>query len=68
MARHHSGSHVGIVVEYTHQDMCPAYGKMCAGCGKMGHFKKVCCSKRSREVNEIEVETSQETAKAKLKQ
>ena len=25
---------------------CPAYGKMCTGCGKMGHFKKVCRSKR----------------------
>ena len=24
---------------------CPAYGKRCAGCGKMGHFKKVCYSR-----------------------
>ena len=23
---------------------CQAYGKMCAGCGKMGHFRKVCQS------------------------
>ena len=24
---------------------CPVYGKMCMGCGKMGHFKKVCHSR-----------------------
>ena len=39
---------------------CPAYGKTCVGCGKTGHFKIVCCSRRSRAVNEIEVEMAQE--------
>ena len=28
---------------------CPAYGKMCVGCGKTRHFKKVCQSRRDRE-------------------
>ena len=32
----------------------------------MGHFKKVCCSKRSRAVNEIEVETSQEYSEGEI--
>ena len=45
---------------------CPAYGKMCVGCGKMGHFKKVCCSRRSRTVNKIEVETAQEYSEGKI--
>ena len=36
---------------------CPAYGKMCTGCGKMGHFKKVCRHRRDRTVHEVEVET-----------
>ena len=35
---------------------CPAYGKMCAGCRKMGHFKKVCRSRRDHAVHEVEVE------------
>ena len=39
---------------------CPAYGRMCAECSKVGHFKRVCCSKRSRVVNEMEQERSQE--------
>ena len=39
---------------------CPAYGKMCAGCSKMGHFKKVCWSRRERAMNELEVEEVQE--------
>ena len=38
---------------------CPAYGKMCAGCGKTGHFKKVCHSRRDQAVNELELEASQ---------
>ena len=45
---------------------CPTYGKMCVGFGNTGHFKKVCCSKRSRVVNEIELETSQEYSKGKI--
>ena len=32
----------------------------------MGHFKKVCHSRRSRVVKEIEVETSQEFSKGKI--
>ena len=34
---------------------CPAYGKTCTRCGKMGHFKKVCLSRRDRSVHELEV-------------
>ena len=31
--------------EYIHQlRQCPAYGKMCAECSKVGHFRKVCHS------------------------
>ena len=45
---------------------CPEYGKMCVECGKMGHFKKVCHSKRSRVVNKIEIETSQEYGKGEI--
>ena len=40
---------------------CLAYGKICVGCGKIGHFKKVCHSRRERAVNETEVETSQDS-------
>ena len=32
----------------------------------MGHFKKVCHSKRSRAVNKIELETSQEYSKGEI--
>ena len=39
---------------------CPAYGKMCAGCSKLGHFKKVCQSRKDCAVHEVEVEVSQE--------
>ena len=45
---------------------CLLYGKMCVGFGKMGHFKKVCHSKNSRAVNELELETSQEYSKGKI--
>ena len=45
---------------------CPAYGKMCVECGKMGHFKKVCPSRRRRVVNEIGVETSQEYSEGEI--
>ena len=30
---------------------CTAYGKTCAGCGKTGHLKKACCSRRERAIN-----------------
>ena len=39
---------------------CPAYGKACASCGKMGHFKKVCMSKRNHAVHEVEIEVMPE--------
>ena len=39
---------------------CPAYGKTCAGCRKMGHFKKVCRSRRDQMVHEVEIEMAQE--------
>ena len=45
---------------------CPAYGKTCAGCGKMGHFKKVCQSRRDRAVHELEVEVVQEIDEGKI--
>ena len=45
---------------------CPAYGKTYTGCGKMGHFKKVCQSRRERAVNELEVEEVNETNDGKI--
>ena len=40
---------------------CPVYGKMCAGCRKMDHFRKVCRSKRDHVVLEVEVKMVQES-------
>ena len=37
-----------------------AYGKMCAACGKTGHFRKVCRSKRIYTVHEVEIEMGQD--------
>ena len=45
---------------------CPAYGKMCTGCRKNGHFRKVCQSKRDHVVHELEVEVAQEMHDAKI--
>ena len=39
---------------------------MCVGYGKMGHFKKVYHSKRSRMVNEMEQKMSQEYSEGKI--
>ena len=39
---------------------CPIYGKMCANYGKMGHFKKVCWSRKDHTVHEVGVEMAQE--------
>ena len=39
---------------------CPGYGKMCTGCSKLGHFKKVCWSRKDHAVHEVEVEVSWE--------
>ena len=40
---------------------CLAYGKTCAGCAKTRHFKKVCCSRKERAVNKIEIYMSQDS-------
>ena len=40
---------------------CPAYGKTCARCKKMGHFRKVCRSKRDHEVHEVEAKMVQDS-------
>ena len=42
---------------------CLAYGKTCTSCGKMGHFKKVCQSRKDHAVHEVGVEMSQEEDK-----
>ena len=39
---------------------------MCVGCGKTGHFKKVCQSRRDKAVNELEFEESQEGNKDEI--
>ena len=49
-----------------HQGQCPVYGKMCMGCGKTGHFRKVCRSKRDCAVHELEAEVAQETCEAEI--
>ena len=38
---------------------CPAYEKKCTDCGKIGHFRGECRSKRTRAVNEVEHEAAQ---------
>ena len=45
---------------------CLAYSMMCMCCGKTGHFKKVCRSRRDRAVNELEIEESQEGIKGEI--
>ena len=45
---------------------CLAYGKMSTGCGKMGHFKKVCQSRKDCIVHEVEVDLSKEEGKIEL--
>ena len=42
---------------------CPVYGKMCTGCRKIGHFKKVSQSREDCMVHEVEVEECQEECK-----
>ena len=41
---------------------CPAYGKTCIECSKIGHFRVVCRSKRARAMNEVEQEAVQDIA------
>ena len=45
---------------------CPAYGKICVGCGKMGHFKKVCQSRIERAMNKLEAEEVQEVSEGEI--
>ena len=45
---------------------CLAYGKTCMGCGKLGHFKKVCQSRKDCTVHEVEVDVSQEEGKIEV--
>ena len=40
---------------------CSAYGKMCSACGKTGHFRKVCRSKRNHVVHEVEIDMEPES-------
>ena len=39
---------------------CLEHGKTCASCRKMGHFKKVCWSRKDHAVHEVGVELAQE--------
>ena len=39
---------------------------MCDGCRKMGHFRKVCWSKKDTTVHELEVEGVQETQEGEI--
>ena len=45
---------------------CLAYGKMCAGCSKTRHFKKVCQSRRARAMNELEIKELQEGSEEEI--
>ena len=41
---------------------CPAYGKRCTDCSKIGHFRVICRIRRTQSVNEVEQEASQDSA------
>ena len=58
LSRYCSGIHV--------PQQCPAYGKMCAGCWKTGHFRKVCWSKKDHVVHELEVKGAQEAQEGEI--
>ena len=55
-----------VLWQITHVEQCLAYGKTCVDCGKTGHFKKACHSRRERAVNEIEVEVPQEYSEGEI--
>ena len=46
-----------------HLRQCLTYGKTCTECGKIGHFRAVCRSRKIRAVNEVEHEAVQESAR-----
>ena len=41
---------------------CPAYGKTCTECNKIGHFQRVCRCKETRALHEVEQETIKDNA------
>ena len=43
------------------QRQCPAYGKSCTDCSKIGHFRAVCRCRRTLPVNEVEKEAAQDS-------
>ena len=45
---------------------CPTYRKTCNRCSKLGHFKKVCQSRKDRAVHEIEVKEAQEVNEGEI--
>ena len=46
---------------------CPVYVKMWMGCSKVGHFQKVCRSRRVRVVNKVEQETIEDVTDEDIK-
>ena len=56
--RYCSGIHVPL--------QCPAYGKMCARCRKMGHYKDVYRSRKEHVVHEVEVKVVQESQEEQI--
>ena len=53
--------------EYWQRTPPRQLGRHVQGIGRMGHFKKVCHSRRSTVVHEIEVETAQEYSEGEIK-
>ena len=40
---------------------CPTFGKMCSRCGKTGHYKKLCRSRKECTVHKIDIKAVQES-------
>ena len=49
--------HGPSATEEVRKQLCPAFDKECFTCGKRGHFKQACKSKRKEGVNSSEVKT-----------
>ena len=49
-----------VLWQYTPAETVPSIWEDVHGCNKMGHFQKVCRSRRVRAVNEVEQETIQD--------